>query len=108
MVAWLVYDWQDAEEKAGNVRRVARRVPDVPGPDPFNWTVHGTDFDYHRNGEVRMIIQRIWRDDGGAVSNDQLLSIHEVRGNGQRLSLAPTPPRAWRDAGFLAGILSIV
>ena len=79
-----MYHYFSADHKAGNVRRVARMVPDVPGPDPINWTVYGTGFDYHRNGEVRVIIQRTWRDDGGAVSNDELVSIREVCGNGRR------------------------
>ena len=86
----VVYDYFHADDKAGNVRRVARMVPDVPGPDPYNWTVYGTDFDYHRNSEVRMIVQRTWRDDGGAVSDDELVSIHEVRGSGRtRYMLRP-------------------
>ena len=60
VVERVVYHYFNADDKAGNVRRVARKVADVPGPDPINWTVYGTDFDYHRNGEVRMIIQRTW------------------------------------------------
>ena len=37
-----------------------------------------------------MIIQRTWRDDGGTVSHDQLVSIHEVRGSGRaRYMLRP-------------------
>ena len=62
----------------------------MPGPAPWSWTVYGTDFDYHRNGEVQMIVQRTWRDDGGSVSDDQLISIHEFRGNGRaRYMLRP-------------------
>ncbi len=79
-----MYDCYDAEDKAGNVRRVARKVADVPGPDPVNWSVEATDFEYHRNGEVRMIIQRTWHESGTTVTGDQLVSIHEVRGNGRR------------------------
>ena len=72
------------------LRRLAREVADTPGRGPQGWTVYGTDFDYHRNGEVRMIVQRTWRDDGGTVSDDQLVSIHEVRGNGRaRYMLRP-------------------
>ncbi len=71
-------------QQPGNVRRVARKFADVPGPDPVNWSVEATDFEYHRNGEVRMIIQRTWHESSGTVSNDELVSIHEVRGNGRR------------------------
>ncbi len=79
-----LHDYNKADDKAGNVRRVARKSADVPGPDPVNWSVEATDFEYHRNGEVRMIIQRTWHESSGTVSNDELVSIHEVRGNGRR------------------------
>ncbi len=84
MVELTVYDYYDAEDKAGNVRRVARKVADQPGPDPVNWSVEGTDFEYYKNGEVRMIIQRTWHESGTTINGDQLVSIHEVRGNGRR------------------------
>ncbi len=90
VVERVVYEYFHATDKAGNVRRVARKSADVPGPDPVAWSVEASDFEYHRNGEVRMIIQRTWHESSGTVSNDELVSIHEVRGNGrQRHMLRP-------------------
>ncbi len=56
------------------MRRVDLKLTVTRGPDRVNWSVEATDFEYHRNGEVRMIIQRTWDEHSGVVSSDQLVS----------------------------------
>jgi len=77
------YEYDETLDAAGNVVRFKRKVPFQPAPDPQGWVVFATEFYYNKAGEVQIITQRTWNEEGGVYWTDHVWAIKEVRGNGR-------------------------
>ena len=103
---WFAWSRQAGSIRFGPARRRRKHRairPTLPSTSPNLWPTWTSTTEWggsstpgplspaaRSNGEVRRIVQRTWEDDGGSVSIDQLVSMHEVRGQGRnRYMLRP-------------------